>query len=269
MRPVDHALALATLWPVFPCDHRKHPRTPHGFKDATTTRETIEEWWTRWPTATVGVSCGPAALVVVDCDTPKSGEIPPERWRQPGMVDGSDVFVTLLHDNGCGYPTHVVYTPSGGMHCYYRAPDGVNLPSPVRAFPMVDIRAGGAYVIAAGPGYVRCGVNIHDIQPVPWWLVDAITNRAHRAALPSPTKLRGDPNERLQGVLRTLGEARNGERNTLLHWAACRVREMTDTGTITDPDGAVGMLAELAAGLGLDTAETTRTIHSALTGPAR
>src|SRR6266700_2778202 len=36
----------------------KHPRTPHGVKDATTDEATIRDWWTRWPDANIGIATG-------------------------------------------------------------------------------------------------------------------------------------------------------------------------------------------------------------------
>src|SRR4051794_1088253 len=45
----------------------KHPRTRHGVKEATTYFQTIEGWWSKWPSANVGVATG-SGLVVVDVD---------------------------------------------------------------------------------------------------------------------------------------------------------------------------------------------------------
>src|SRR3954462_12897004 len=37
------------------CDRKgKHPRTPKGFKEATTDPRQIEEWWADWPDANIG-----------------------------------------------------------------------------------------------------------------------------------------------------------------------------------------------------------------------
>ena len=51
----------------------KHPigyLAPRGVKDATTARATIEEWWTRSPEASIGISTGAVSgLVVVDLDS--------------------------------------------------------------------------------------------------------------------------------------------------------------------------------------------------------
>src|SRR5215207_1153107 len=72
--PPDEGLLLEWVlcyarkgWPVFPlfepngegcsCGNPecknvgKHPRTPHGFKDATTDEKAIRRWWTKWPSA--------------------------------------------------------------------------------------------------------------------------------------------------------------------------------------------------------------------------
>lgn len=62
---LDSALQYADRgWPVFPLHHchdgacscqrrcqspGKHPRTEHGFKNATINEQTIRGWWSRWP----------------------------------------------------------------------------------------------------------------------------------------------------------------------------------------------------------------------------
>src|SRR5262249_46092588 len=52
----------------------KHPRTPHGFKDATRDPATITAWWTRWPQANVALDCGRSGLLVVDVDPRNRGD---------------------------------------------------------------------------------------------------------------------------------------------------------------------------------------------------
>ena len=39
----------------------KHPRTPHGVRDATTDEKAIRQWWNRWPDANVGIATGAAS----------------------------------------------------------------------------------------------------------------------------------------------------------------------------------------------------------------
>lgn len=48
-------------------DAGKHPRTRHGFKDATCNEAVIRTWWTRWPNASIGIRTG-NGLAVLDVD---------------------------------------------------------------------------------------------------------------------------------------------------------------------------------------------------------
>src|SRR5712664_4067730 len=88
-----YALAYAKMgMPVFPlheivsCDCScgrtpcssmgKHPRTKNGVKDATINPGQIEQWWTQWPTANIGIATGipegaTSGLYVVDVDSLK------------------------------------------------------------------------------------------------------------------------------------------------------------------------------------------------------
>ena len=47
----------------------KHPRTPHGFKDATTDLETVRDFWDCWPDSNIGTPTGKeAGIVAIDID---------------------------------------------------------------------------------------------------------------------------------------------------------------------------------------------------------
>src|SRR5688500_2891547 len=46
----------------------KHPRTKGGVLDATTDSDQINQWWTQWPQANIGVNCGASGLIVLDED---------------------------------------------------------------------------------------------------------------------------------------------------------------------------------------------------------
>src|SRR5437588_652437 len=79
----------------------------------------------------VGIACGPSGLVVIDLDTSKPGEHPPQPWAgMVGIGDGQDVF-TVLAEQATGDPlpaaTYTVATPSGGLHLYYAPLAGVAL----------------------------------------------------------------------------------------------------------------------------------------------
>jgi hypothetical protein len=107
-------------WYVFPCREtpgnpytdkngktktpkEKVPYTSNGFKDATTNKSVIEEWWNKYPNAMIGVSCGDSNLYVIDIDT-KHGK------------DGMNNYMKLgLSDSGALHSL----TPSGGLHIVF------------------------------------------------------------------------------------------------------------------------------------------------------
>lgn len=135
----------------------KHPDArlvPHGLSDATTDEPTIRRWWTARPQARVAMLTGKSStMVVLDVD-PRHG--------------GDDA----LHDLERSYTelprTLTICTPSGGQHIYFADPGGIR-PSASKIGDGLDIRADGAYVVAAGnPGY-----HIDELAPLarmPAWL---------------------------------------------------------------------------------------------------
>jgi Bifunctional DNA primase/polymerase, N-terminal/AAA domain len=52
--------------PLKPAD--KRPITEHGKNDATLDEAQVRAWWLKWPTANVGISCGPSGICVLDAD---------------------------------------------------------------------------------------------------------------------------------------------------------------------------------------------------------
>lgn len=75
---------------------------------------------------------------------------------------------------------------------------------------------------------------------------------------------RGNVHGRLRGLLTTVNRAVEGQRNTVLHWATCRVAEMVAAGELSDPHGAVDALRQVALGTGLEPREVEGTIRSGL-----
>jgi hypothetical protein len=67
---------------------------------------------------------------------------------------------------------------------------------------------------------------------------------------------------RLDGIIATLAKAKEGERNTILHWAACRVAEMLAAGELDNPRRAADALGTVALDIGLDPSEIGKTITS-------
>jgi hypothetical protein len=111
----------------------KHPRTAHGFHDATTDREAVVAWWERWPDANIGMPTGKASgKDVLDVDV------------QHG---GAGTLKRLEHEHGKLPETVEVLTPNGGRHYVFRH-HGRALKSGAGVLGAgLDTRGEGAYVL--------------------------------------------------------------------------------------------------------------------------
>jgi hypothetical protein len=160
---IDWALAYAQRgWAVFPLhtilDGRctcgrdcgknagKHPRVKGGYKAASTDPDQIKAWWSKWPTANIGIATGAASgIVVFDIDGPQ----------------GLATLKALVGRHGVLPRTAVVKT-ARGWHLYFALPAGCE-PIPCSAGDGLDVRADGGYVVAAasrhasGHVYQWCG----------------------------------------------------------------------------------------------------------------
>lgn len=152
------------------CMCRSQGRWCHGFHAATTDLRTLQAWWAAEPEFGIGVSCGPAGLVVIDVDA-HADSVPARERLLPGIPIDERVDLTGL---GSGYDTLAllaayrsrpdpcedtstlrVRTPSGGMHIWYRLPKGgprlrcsSGSSSKVALAWQVDVRAVGGYIVA-------------------------------------------------------------------------------------------------------------------------
>ncbi|MGH8931919.1 MAG: bifunctional DNA primase/polymerase [Egibacteraceae bacterium] len=144
-------------WPVLPlhdvawgvcscklhrdCRHEgRHPRTEHGFHDATTDLRQVKSWWGMYPFANIGIATGGTSrLSVVDLD----GRPGRHSWQQ------------LAREHGAGPGTATVSTPHGS-HRWYRTPTGINVPRRIGALGQgVDLLGDDGYAIAP-PSQVPC-----------------------------------------------------------------------------------------------------------------
>jgi hypothetical protein len=222
-------------WPVHPlaprhktpaanceaCKGSSHPpgscpcipagRWCHGFHAATTSLERIDAWWGTQPRLGVGVSCGPADLVVIDVDA-HAAEVPDRSRLLPGipiapqvnltgLATGFDTLALLAALRGQQSPadddqTLRVRTPSGGLHVWYRNPrPEIRYRSSTGSSPrtalawQVDIRSDNGYIIApttrttAGT-YVPVG-QTRTPAPLPAWLAAELARTGHVPA-PAP-----------------------------------------------------------------------------------
>ena len=150
---LDEALRCAARgWPVLPlhgapggrcsCGKAdclspgKHPRTRHGFKDASTDVAVVRRWWAMWPAANVGLRTGAASgLLVLDVDA------------GPGK-DGPRELADLEARHGPLPETPQALTGGRGVHYFFRHPGGRVMSTPHALGPGLDLRADDAYVVA-------------------------------------------------------------------------------------------------------------------------
>lgn len=288
------ALAMAALgWRVFPLRpggkqplfDNPHPRgsaersacrarcgrVGHGCWDATTDASVIAGWWSRVPSANVGVACGRPLDVpgdalsspdVVDIDVkanaqgvPAPGLASLERLRRAGLVSGPDAIVS---------------TASGGWHLYFAGTRQGN--GTLRGYG-VDFRSLGGYVVAppsvveyAGKpveyGFARV-FGMADPRPVDW---EAIRRHLLPGASPTYWSMRPpgqpEPSSLTAAKLTSWLERQpEGNRNNGLHWVTCKAYE------VGGPNGAdpwvLDEIGRVAHRLGLDDTEIQRTMASA------
>ena len=113
----------------------KQPLVRGGHHNASNEKKQVEAWWSKHPTATIGLPCGPNNLTILDFDTYKNASCIQEFEAKLGIT---------LKDS----PVQV-RTPSGGLHIYFRIPDAAEFHSPTGFLTeCVDVRSSGAYVLA-------------------------------------------------------------------------------------------------------------------------
>ena len=268
-----HAARGRRVFPCLPGD--KRPAVDRWEQRACDDPERVRRYW---PSArhNIGVACGPSSLVVIDLDT--HGQLP-EDWQMPGIVDGKDVFAQVCEWACQPWPaTHTVATPSGGWHLYFQAPEDAEIRNSASLIgPMVDVRASGGYVLAqcsivGGKAYEA--LDTDDAAPLPAWIIRLLTRRReadHEGAQDAPPgyRPRASVFGRFGGLVHTVETAPEGQRNNILFWASCRVREMVAAGELGDGRGATAFLVSAAVAAGLSERDARKTIASAMRGDAR
>jgi hypothetical protein len=107
-------------------------------------------------------------------------------------------------------------------------------------------------------------LHAQSLQPVPEWIIEAL----HRTpeAVPfrprEPLRTSADVQRKLDGIIRSIAFASEGERNHLCFWGACRMAEMVADGALTRND-AIDLAVEAASRAGLPRSEARRTAESA------
>jgi hypothetical protein len=168
-------------------------------------------------------------------------------------------------------PTFAVGTAKG-QHYYFRQDDGAPLGNGRGrlAGNGIDVRGGGAGNggFLVGPGSVHATGIVYTpvdpaapILPVPGWLAEAL-----RPAAPEPRRAVRPVStfSALKGLVKVVLEATpERDRNTRLHWSACRAGELVAEGRV-DASTATAVLVDAATRTGLPEAEALRTIASGM-----
>ena len=242
----DQAVALGL--PVFPCGGRKKPLTEHGFYDAARDPAAIRRMFAHPAAALIGVPTGPVSgFVVVDVD----------------VKEGKRGAAWLQRHAAAIPATRTHRTVSGGLHLLLRQPNGVEIPNSQSGIaPGVDVRGRGGYaIVPPSPGY---GVLVDaPLTKMPAWLAEACRKRPPplRPQL-APRDARDAGARRLLALVEFVADAREGQRNSRLFWAACRAEEAVMAGEM--PAGVAFLALEQAAvAIGLPAVEARRTIQSA------
>ncbi|MBQ0849542.1 bifunctional DNA primase/polymerase [Streptomyces sp. BH-SS-21] len=191
---------------------------------ATTDPDRIRVAWSHGP-FNVGIATGPSRLVVVDLDVPKDKS---QDKGDAGTPDGVTTFEALCEHTGHAVPhTYRTRTASGGQHLYFTAPDGVRLTNTAGSIaPLVDTRACGGYVVAAGSTtpsgpYEAIGGSV--AAPVPAWLLSIL--QPAPKPVQAPTGVVAGQSRRYADValdceVRNVATAADGTRNATLLRAA-------------------------------------------------
>lgn len=121
--------------PVFPCGPTKRPLTQTGFKSATTDSAIIEEWWTRWPDALIGMPTGRASgIVAIDLDVREG-------------YDGADALAQMESAYSKLPETIESLTAGGGRHLLFEWPGFEVKNSASKLGLGIDVRGDGGYII--------------------------------------------------------------------------------------------------------------------------
>ena len=117
----------------------KIPLCPHGCKDASRDRAQIESWWTQYPSANIGIATGEInGLLVIDVDV-----------KHDQGKYGDESLKALESELGELPETWVAITGSGGLHYYFKYPEGHEIKNSASQLAQdIDIRAQGGYVVA-------------------------------------------------------------------------------------------------------------------------
>ncbi|MFE2181121.1 bifunctional DNA primase/polymerase [Streptomyces sp. NPDC059455] len=216
------------------CPHTGDCATGHRKWEqrATDDPEQIAAWWSRrW--YNVAVATGPSGLVVIDLDVPKDNS-------STDTPSGVTTFKALCERAEQPVPdTYRVRTASGGWHLYFTTPPGIRLTNTAgKLGPLIDTRAWGGYVVAAGSAvggglYADSGGHV---APLPVWLCARLTGRQEpqgRMAVPLSSRVSRYVSAALEAETAAVSGAKEGCRNATLVRAARALGRFVASGDLS------------------------------------
>lgn len=244
------ALALAERGLlVFPCSDSKRPTCPHGFHDASSDPATVRALWRARPGALIGVPTGAVTgIFVLDIDSAKHESA--EEWFErhaPSLPE------TRSHR-----------TRSGGLHLLFKHRGGLRN-SQAKLALGVDTRGDGGSAIW-WPAVIEHGHHRAPLADIPDWLAEALTPPPPEARpVVERPRTPAAARAKIEGIVGTVAAAREGQRNGLAYWGACRLAELVRQAVVSHGD-AIALAVEAARQAGLPLKEAERTVASAFRG---
>ena len=197
-------LARNDGYAMFPVGDDKRPMLKGWPERASNEPAAIAALWRSCPGPLIGVVTGHRSGVsVLDVDQ-KHGTAREWWWRN---------YARLI-------PTRCYETRSHGLHIYFQHAAGVtNTQSKI--CKGVDTRGEGGFAIYWHATGLQC---FDSSPPSPWpaWLFAEVTRQPPP---PTPRQTTASPEAAITGIVNRVAGARDGERNAVLFWAACRLAE--------------------------------------------
>lgn len=244
-------------WHVLPLKARdKTPLIERGVKAASSDPKQVAAWWKKWPTANVGVACGPSGLVVVDLD----GEQAAASWA------------ALVGELGLPQKPYTNKT-ARGRHVVFARPAGVIIRnSSGKLAKGIDVRADGGYIVVppsihpSGAPYEHEG---GELIPLPSALADRLkAAKATTSSPPAPGVNGRYAEAALTGELNKVRAAVEGQRNHQLNNSAVSLGRLV-AGRALDRGRVESELLAAARAAGLAEHEARKTIQSGLSRGAQ
>lgn len=145
-----------------------------GFNDATSNKETIQQWWSENANYNIGLNLKPHNLILIDFD------------RHSKEVDGWQNFLKLKKPLDA---TYIERTPRDGFHFFFRIPPGTTIKQQQNAFSRalgfeqtgIDIIIHGVPIAPSvtneGAYKALDGKTFDDIAELPSWIVEELEEK--------------------------------------------------------------------------------------------